>query len=104
MAACAPPARGKGVGVGEVHFLERSAGLLLGFFFTFSIFFFPLPFSLFSCPAAMPPSAGRMGRVEGTALSPLPVPLSPCVTLAACLRLGIALLPCRPRGWSPEGL
>lgn len=49
MAACAPPARGKGVGVGEVHFLERSAGLLLGFFFfTFSIFFFPLPFSLFS--------------------------------------------------------
>lgn len=48
MAACAPPARGKGVGVGEVHFLERSAGLLLGFFFYFFHFFFPLPFSLFS--------------------------------------------------------
>lgn len=47
MAACAPPARGKGVGVGEVHFLERSAGLLLGFFYFFH-FFFPLPFSLFS--------------------------------------------------------
>lgn len=48
MAACAPPARGKGVGVGEVHFLERSAGLLLGFFFfTFSIFFFPSLFLSF---------------------------------------------------------
>lgn len=104
MAACAPPARGKGVGVGEVHFLERSAGLLLGFFLLFPFFFSPPFFSLFFCPAATPLPAGCMGRVEGTALSPLPVPLSPCVTLAACLRLGIALLPCRPRGRSPEGL
>lgn len=49
MAACAPPARGKGVGVGEVHFLERSAGLLLGFFFflLFPFFFFPSLFLSF---------------------------------------------------------
>lgn len=62
MAACAPPARGKGVGVGEVHFLERSAGLLLGFFFTFSIFFFSPPFfSLFlpCCNASLSRAHGK---------------------------------------------
>lgn len=102
MAACTPPARGKGVGVGEVHFLECSAGLLLVFFFFFHFFrfFFSCPFfSLY--PAAMPFSAGRVGRVEGTVLSPLPVL---CVTSATRLKLGISLLLCRPPGWSPEGL
>lgn len=47
MAACTPPARGKGVGVGEVHFLECSAGLLLVFFFFFPLFPFLFFLSLF---------------------------------------------------------
>lgn len=66
MAACAPPARGKGVGVGEVHFLERSAGLLLGFFFfTFSIFFFPSLFLSFLLPCCNASPSRVHGKSRG---------------------------------------